>query len=151
MNKYEQLACKYFTEGYNCAQSVFAAFADKMGISEEGALRRSSAFGGGMGRLREVCGAVSGMAMVLSELYGYTDAKDDKAKKELYSYVQEVSEKFKDEYHTIICRELMGIGVEKPDPTPTPRSKEFYEKRPCLAFVVSAARILSDFLENKGM
>jgi len=147
MNKNEQLAHKYFTEGYNCAQSVFAAFHEEMGLDEKEALRLSSAFGGGMGRLREVCGAVSGMFMVLGALYGYDDAKNDEAKKLLYTRVQNFANEFKREYGTIICRELLGVeGAQKP--TPAPRNPEFYEKRPCTAFVVSAARIMSEFIEE---
>lgn len=150
MNKHEELACKYFTDGYNCAQSVFAAFHKEMGLSESTALKMSSAFGGGMGRLREVCGAVSGMFMVLGTLYGYDDAKDDAAKKELYTQVQSLAQGFKDEYKTIICKELLGVdGAQKPEPTP--RNSEFYEKRPCLAFVASAAKLTSEFIENKGL
>ena len=147
MNKHEELAGKYFTDGYNCAQAVFAAFHEEMEMTEIQALKMSSAFGGGMGRLREVCGAVSGMFMVLGTLYGYDDAKDDAAKKELYSRVQALACEFKEEYKTIICRELLGVdGAEKPEPSP--RNAEYYEKRPCLAFVRSAARILSEFLEK---
>ena len=150
MNKYEQRAHDLFNGGYNCAQAVFAAFADEMNLSEKEALRIASPFGGGMGRLREVCGAVSGMFMVLGYLYGYDDAKDDAVKKELYSYVQSLADKFKDEYKTIICRELLGVdGAAKPNPEPTPRSETFYKERPCLGFVVSAAGILADFIGNK--
>ena len=147
MNKHEELAGKYFTDGYNCAQAVFAAFHEEMGMTESQALKISSAFGGGMGRLREVCGAVSGMFMVLGTLHGYDNAKDDAAKKELYSRVQALAGEFKEEYKTISCRELLGVdGAEKPEPSP--RNAEYYEKRPCLAFVRSAARILSEFLEK---
>ncbi len=147
MNKHEELAGKYFTDGYNCAQAVFAAFHEEMNLTESQALKMSSAFGGGMGRLREVCGAVSGMFMVLGTLYGYDDAKDDSAKKELYIRVQALADEFKDEYKTIICRELLGVdGAEKPEPAP--RNPEYYRDRPCLAFVRSAARILSEFLEE---
>jgi len=152
MNIYEEKACRYFKEGYNCAQSVFAAFSGKMGIDEKTALRYASAFGGGMGRLREVCGAVSGMAMVLSFLYGYDNPCDDKAKKELNRKVQLLTDRFKEEYKTIICRELIGIpGNEKPSPTPTKRTEAFYKERPCLGFVVCAAGILSDFLEENNI
>ncbi len=147
MNKHEQLAYKYFTDGYNCAQSVFAAFHEEMGLDEKTAFRLSSAFGGGMGRMREVCGAVSGMFMVLGMLYGYDDAKNDEAKKLLYTRVQAMALDFKNEYGTIICRDLLGVdGAQKP--TPTPRNPEFYEERPCLAFVGSAARIMSEFIEE---
>lgn len=147
MNKHEELAGKYFTDGYNCAQAVFAAFHKEMEMSESQALKMSSAFGGGMGRLREVCGAVSGMFMVLGTLYGYDDAKAGDEKKELYSRVQALANEFKNEYKTIICRELLGVdGAEKPEPSP--RNPEYYEKRPCLAFVRSAAKILSEFIEE---
>ena len=142
-----EMAKKYFTDGYNCAQAVFAAFHEEMGMTESQALKMSSAFGVGMGRLRQVCGAVSVMFMVLGTLYGYDDAKDDAAKKELYSRVQALAGEFKEEYKTIICRELLGVdGAEKPEPSP--RNAEYYEKRPCLSFVRSAARILSEFLEK---
>lgn len=147
MNKHEKLAHKYFTDGYNCAQAVFAAFHEEMGIDEKTALRQASAFGGGMGRLREVCGAVSGMYMVLGTLYGYDDAKNDEAKTVLYSRVQKMAEEFKEEYGTIICRELLGESGAQ-IPTPTPRNPEFYKERPCLSFVVSAARIMSEFIEE---
>ena len=147
MNKHEELAGKYFTDGYNCAQAVFASFHEEMGLTESQALKMSSAFGGGMGRLREVCGAVSGMFMVLGTLHGYDDAKADDEKMLLYSRVQKLAEDFKSEYGTIICRELLGVdGAEKP--VPTPRNPEFYEKRPCLAFVRSAARVLSEYLNE---
>ena len=150
MNKHEEKACRLFREGYNCAQAVTAAFSDEIGMSEKQALKLASAFGGGMGRLREVCGAVSGMYIVLSILYGYDDAKDDDAKKKLYSQVQQLASQFKEEYKTIICRELLGVdGAQKPEPTP--RTPEFYEERPCLAFVVSAAGILSKFIEETGI
>ena len=149
MNKHEQLACKYFTYGYNCAQSVFAAFHEEMGMDEKTVLKMASGFGGGMGRMREVCGAVSAMTMVLSNLYGYNDTDDDE-KKALYSLVQKCCERFKDEYKTIICKTLLGLDGEiKPEPTPTKRSEEFYKKRPCLGYVVCAASILSDVISEK--
>lgn len=147
MNKHVEKACNLFESGCNCAQAVTAAFAEEIGMTEPEALRLASAFGGGMGRLREVCGAVSGMYIVLGILYGYDDAKDDAAKMELYSQVQMLANQFKAEYKTIICRELLGVeGAQKP--IPTPRTPEFYEKRPCLGFVASAAEILSKFIEE---
>ena len=143
----KEKACKYFTDGYNCAQAVFAAFAEEVGMEESQAFRFSSAFGGGMGRLREVCGAVSGMFMVLGALYGYDEAKDDDVKKELYKKVQLLAAEFEDEYKTIICRELLGVdGAQKPEPTP--RDAEYYKSRPCLSFVRSAAQTLSEFIEK---
>ena len=147
MNKHEEKACRLFSEGYNCAQAVTAAFAEEMGMSEKQAAKLASAFGGGMGGQREVCGAVSGMYIVLGILYGYDDAKADEAKKKLYSQVQQLSNAFVEEYKTIICRELLGLnGAQKPEPTP--RTPELYAQRPCLAFVASAAGILSKFIEE---
>lgn len=149
MNKHEEKACRLFSEGYNCAQAVTAAFSEEIGMSEKQAAKLASAFGGGMGGQREICGAVSGMYIILGILYGYDDAKADEAKKKIYSQVQKLSAEFKEEYKTIICRELLGIeGAQKPEPAP--RSPELYAQRPCLAFVASAARILSEFIdENK--
>ena len=147
MTAHEQTACSLFRQGYNCAQAVVGAFCDEIGMTQSAALRLASAFGGGMGRMREVCGAVSGMYMVLGILYGYDDAADNCAKKELYSHVQSLAEEFKAEYKTIVCRELLGVdGAQKPEPTP--RNAEFYKARPCLAFVGSAARILEKFINE---
>ena len=95
MTAHEQTACSLFRQGYNCAQAVVGAFCDEIGMTQSAALRLASAFGGGMGRMREVCGAVSGMYMVLGILYGYDDAADNCAKKELYSHVQSMAEEFK--------------------------------------------------------
>lgn len=148
MSIYGDKAAFYFRSGYNCAQAVYAAFADRMNISEKDALRRVSGLGGGIGRMREVCGAVSAAALVLSELYGYTDARDDDAKKELYAHIQEVSAQFKAEYSTIICRELLCLKKNDITPKPTPRSAAFYKERPCLGFVVSAAEILAGYLDK---
>ena len=149
MNEYERRAHDLFLEGYNCAQAVAAAFSDKMGMDEKTILKMASGFGGGMGRMREVCGAVSGMTFVLSNLYGYNETNDDE-KKALYSFVQKCGERFKSEYKTIICKTLLGLDGEiKLEPTPTKRSEEFYKKRPCLAYVVSAASILSDVISEQ--
>ncbi len=142
MNKHEELALKYFTERYNCAQSVFAAFHEEMGIDEKTAFKMSSAFGGGMGRLREVCGAVSGMFMVLSTLYGYDNAEDGEAKKLLYSRVQELAEEFKKEHGTIICRELLS----SPDAKNTPPVHGSGHAGICFESVRTATRIMSEFI-----
>lgn len=144
MNKHEELALKYFTEGYNCAQSVFAAFHGEMGLDEKTALKMSSAFGGGMGRLREVCGAVSGMFMVLSALYGYDDAEDTEAKKLLYSRVQALAEKFKKEHGTIICRELLA----SPDAKKAAPVEGSGHAGICFEYVKTATRIISEFIER---
>lgn len=136
-------AAELFLGGYNCAQSVAASFCDVTGMDEKLAARMASPFGGGMGRLREVCGAVSGMLMVLGQLYGY-DAPDDDAKKALYGQVQQLAVAFRAEAGSILCRELL----ENPpaDPTPSPRTAAYYAERPCARLVMLAARLTDDFI-----
>lgn len=142
MESHAQRAENLFHQGYNCAQSVFAAFSDDLGIDFETALKLAAPFGGGMGRLREVCGAVSGMLMVAGLKYGYTDPKAFGAKSEHYHLVQDLAEEFRTENHSIICRELLGLGKGKDSPTPEKRSKEYYKKRPCAELVACAAGII---------
>ncbi|MBE6951396.1 MAG: C_GCAxxG_C_C family protein [Ruminococcaceae bacterium] len=139
-------AAELFLSGYNCAQSVAVAFCDVTGLTEKQAARMSAAFGGGMGRMREVCGAVSGMLMVLSFLYGYDTPGDDASKKVLYTRVQELAGKFREENGSIICREILKNPPS--DPNPTPRTADFYAKRPCAKMVMTAARLLDKFIEE---
>ena len=138
-------AAELFLSGYNCAQAVAAAFTDVTGLTERQAAKMASAFGGGMGRMREVCGAVSGMLMVLSYVYGYDTPGDDISKKRLYSQVQELAAKFREENGSIICREILKNPPS--DPNPTPRTAEFYAQRPCAKMVMTAARLMEEFLE----
>ncbi len=142
-------AAELFLSGYNCAQAVAVAFCDVTGLEEQQAARMASAFGGGMGRMREVCGAVSGMMMVLSLLYGYDQPGDDVGKKELYTRVQELAGKFREENGSIICREILKNPPS--DPNPTPRTAEFYAKRPCAKMVMTAGRLLDAFLEENPL
>ncbi len=139
-------AAELFLSGYNCAQAVAVAFCDVTGLPEQQAAKMSSAFGGGMGRLREVCGAVSGMLMVLGTLDGYDTPGDDAGKKRLYTQVQELAEKFRAENGHIICREILKNPPS--DPNPTPRTADFYARRPCTKMVMTAARLLDAFLEE---
>ena len=143
---YAQKAMALFKEGYNCSQSVFLAFADKYDMDRSTALKLSSSFGGGMGRLREVCGAVSGAVMVLSMKYGYDDAKADKEKKALYKKVQEVLGGFESEVGSIICRELLNIKEKISDPTPAERNEKYYAKRPCAELVYISAKLTEDYI-----
>ena len=140
-------AAELFLGGYNCAQAVAVAFCDLTGLEEKQAAKMASAFGGGMGRLREVCGAVSGMLLVLGILDGYDDPTDDAAKKALYSRVQELAREFREENGSIICRELLDNPPA--DPNPTPRTADFYTLRPCARMVLTAARILDEYLEKR--
>ena len=142
-------AGELFLSGYNCAQSVAMAFADLMGMDEKTAARASSAFGGGIGRMREVCGAVSGMMMVLSVLYGYDQPEDNAGKRELYRHVQALAGQFREEVGSIICREILGNPPSTPDPTP--RTQEFYAQRPCARMVMTAARLLEEFIQTHPM
>lgn len=141
-----QKARDLFKQGFNCAQAVFLAFNDRMGLDEATALKLSSSFGGGMGRLREVCGAVSGMFMVIGVLYGYDDPADRGGKTEHYRTIQALAEKFRDENGSIICRELLGLGGGASAPVPEARTETYYKKRPCADMVESAARITEAYI-----
>lgn len=137
-------AGELFLGGCNCAQAVFLAFSDVTGIDRKVAAKLSSPFGGGMGRMREVCGAVSGMLMVLGVLYGYDEQDGDPKKKQLYKDVQALAGKFREECGSIICREILKNPAC--DPNPTPRTAEFYAQRPCARMVMTAARLLDEFI-----
>lgn len=149
MTDHSEKAMYLFKQGYNCSQSVVLAFCDKTGLNEETALKMSSSFGGGMGRLREVCGAVTGMFMVAGMLYGYSDPKDNKAKTEHYKLIQELADKFKQENGSIICRELLGLGAGADKPVPELRTQEYYKKRPCAELVGCAAGIMEEYIKER--
>ncbi|MBQ2283710.1 MAG: C_GCAxxG_C_C family protein [Agathobacter sp.] len=144
----KEKAMNYFLEGYNCSQSVVLAFADLLEMEPDQLARLSSAFGGGMGRLREVCGSVSGMFIVLGILFGYDDPKENEGKKELYEKVQELAHRFEAENGSIVCRDLLGLSVKSQEPVPEQRSAEYYKKRPCKELVGCATEILEEFLEE---
>jgi C_GCAxxG_C_C family probable redox protein len=134
-------ALAYFEEGYNCAQSVFMAYSDIYGIDTETAASLSTSFGGGMGRLREVCGAVSAMFMVLGLHYPATDVKDKVAKTTNYDAVQRTAGEFKAEMGSYICADLLKIKHEPQHPEPSERTVRYYELRPCARCVALAAEI----------
>lgn len=143
---YVTKAEELFLEGCNCAQAVALAFSDKTGLDRETTLKISSSFGGGLGRLREVCGAVSGMCMVAGLLYGSDDISDNNAKAKHYALIQELAAKFSDETGSIICRELLG-KKGKESPVPEERTKEYYKTRPCARMVGIAAGIMQEYIE----
>lgn len=138
-----------FRQGYNCAQSVVGAFHEEIGLPLETALRLSSSFGGGMGGLREYCGAVSAMYMVVGLLYGYSDADDYDAKKTHYARIRELSQAFVEKHDTTVCRELLKSLPGKLQQDPMPRTEEYYKIRPCIRFVESAASILDEFIAKQ--
>lgn len=139
-------ASELFLCGYNCAQAVVGAFASETGVERETLLKLASSFGGGMGCLREVCGAVSGMFIIEGILNGYFEADDYNGKKAHYARIRALSEEFKNRHETIICRELLdGIKTEN---TPQLRNEGYYKTRPCVRFVKTAAEILENHLKN---
>ena len=143
---HSQRALENFMKGYNCAQSVVVAFCDVTGMTADFAARLSSSFGGGMGRMREVCGAVSGMLLVAGLLYGYDIPGDEVSKRAHYHLVQELAGKFREREQSIVCREILKNPPT--DPNPTPRDEEFYRTRPCARRVALAAGILDDYMEE---
>lgn len=153
---HRKLAIENFLSGCNCSQAIMLAFCDITGLDEKTALKLSSSFGGGMGRLREVCGAFSGILMVVGCLYGYDEVKNPELKKEHYKRVQELAEAFKKATKgisksdgSIVCRELLGLNKdENSDFTPTERTPEFYRKRPCGEIIGTAAEILDLYIEE---
>ena len=145
---HSEKATALFMEGYNCAQSVFLAFEDMYELDRKTALRISSGFGGGMGRLREVCGCVSGAFMAAGLLMGYDDVADLEGKKETYSMIQDIANAFRDEQGSIICREILKLRQEKVSPVPSARTEEYYKTRPCASLCGLAAQILDDYLSE---
>ena len=142
---HRELAEKNFLAGYNCAQAVLLAFAEDLGLEAGLALRLSASFGGGMGRLREVCGALSAVLMAAGVLYGYDEPGDDRAKAAHYARVQELAGSFREACGSILCRELLGrAGAEAP--VPEARTAAYYAGRPCAKIVGAAARILEEYM-----
>lgn len=144
-------AKQLFKSGHNCAQAVICAFADEVNIDEETAYMLASSFGGGLGRLREVCGAVSGMAMVAGLLYGYKEGDEPQKKAEHYALIQKLAGEFKNKNGSIICRELLsGPESSSASPVPEKRTKEYYKKRPCAELVECAAKIMQDYINSQN-
>jgi C_GCAxxG_C_C family probable redox protein len=146
--KKEEKAKAYFEEGYNCAQAVLLAFADELNMDKNTIIKLASSFGGGMGRLREVCGAVSGMFMAAGILWGDTDPNNHRAKTEHYQRIQKLARQFKEIHGSIICRDLLGLTLKQDDPSPKKRTAAYYRKRPCVQLVSDAARILEEMIRR---
>lgn len=144
-----QKAVELFKSGYNCSQSVVAAFADMYGFTQEQALRMGASFGGGIGRMRETCGAACGMFLVAGLETGATEATDREGKAANYAVVQELAAEFKKRNGSLICGELLGLKKKDPVSTiPEERTAQYYSKRPCAKMVEEAARIWSEYLEK---
>lgn len=149
MTKADQ-AKELFLKGHNCAQAVFCTFAPELGIDEKTALKLSACFGGGLGRQREVCGAVSGMCMALSMQCAPKDPTDQAAKAAFYARIQDVCNRFKQENGSIICRELLGLPPGPQSPVPQPRDAAYYQHRSCADKVKCAAAILEQYLSEQA-
>ena len=142
MTRAEQ-AAELFAGGYNCAQAVAIAFCDLTGFSKEQTAKMLAPFGGGFGRLREVCGAVSGMTFVYGCLYGY-EVPNPEAQMKVYESEQALAAQFKEKAGSIICREILKNPPS--DPVPSPRTEEYYASRPCVRMVYTAANILETYI-----
>lgn len=144
-----QKAVELFKSGYNCSQSVVAAFADLYGITEEQALKISSSFGGGIGRMRETCGAACGMFILAGLEKGTTDPTDKKGKVDNYQLVQDLAAVFRERNGSLNCSELLGLKKkEASPPTPDERIPEYYAKRPCVKIVEETAKIWCEYLKK---
>ncbi len=155
MESRKEKAMELFAQGYNCSQSVVLAYVDVLGLDWEQAAKLSASFGGGLGRLRHVCGSVSGMSMVAGMLTATADPTDKEQKKENYEVVQQLAKEFEKRNGSIICRELLGLDDDQKNSvgadyrtgaTPEPRTKEYYKKRPCKELVGEACEILENTL-----
>ena len=138
--------------GYGCSQSVVAAFADLYGLDDTMAKRIAAGFGGGVGRMRMMCGTVSGLVILAGLDCGQTEGNDREGKAACYKVVQELLETFRQRNGSIICAELLGLNggpVVKTTYVPDERNAEYYKKRPCAQKVESAARIFAEYLQKK--
>ena len=147
VEEYTKLAHDNFKSGYNCCQSVLLAFEDLLDIDHDTLARLASGFGAGMGKLREVCGAVSGMFMVASILKGYDSPTAGQEKVDTYALIMSLADQFKEEFGTIICRELLNVDCDG-NPVPSARTPEYYKKRPCADMCAVSARILAEYLSK---
>ena len=145
----QERAENYFKSGYNCAQAVVMAFDDVMEMTPDQLARIAAPFGGGMGRMREVCGTVSGMAFVAGAIVPSNDPANLEERKQNYALVQHFADEFRAENGDIVCRRLLGLEpmVERAEtPMPSERTAEYYKKRPCVEYVGCAARIIAEYL-----
>lgn len=138
-------AKELFIEGYSCSQAVFGAYCEELGIDKDTAMKLSAPFGGGVGRLREMCGACSGMLMAFGVMYGYETPDNSKIKADHYKDTRELCEHFKERQGSYICREILGRRAEIGG-DPSARTEEFYKTRPCVSCVIDAAEILDAYI-----
>ncbi|MDO4164436.1 MAG: C-GCAxxG-C-C family protein [Bacteroides sp.] len=142
-------AVELFKSGYNCSQSVVAAYADLYGFTEEQALRMSASFGGGIGRMRMTCGAACGVFLLAGLETGAVDGKDREGKAANYALVQQLAEEFRKRNGSVICAELLGLKKPEGSAIPEARTEQYYAKRPCPKIIEEAATIWKEYLEKK--
>lgn len=142
-------AVQNFKLGYNCSQSVFLAYSDVFELDMNLAKKMSVSFGGGVGRMREVCGTVSAMAMLAGFKYPVLEVSDQEARTKNYAIVQKMADLFKEKHETIICRKLLDTVSTTSIPAPDQRTKEYYKKRPCSKLIEDAARIAGKMLKDE--
>lgn len=143
--KHSEKAREIFNKGYNCSQAVVAAFSDITGLDFETSLKVSSSFGAGMGKMRSVCGAVTGMYIVAGLLWATTQS-DAASKEKHYTLIQQITQRFKDMHDTVVCAELLKNLKTDTTPKPAERTQEYYKVRPCLKFVEDACDILDSII-----
>lgn len=144
-----RIAREAFEQGYNCSQSVVVAYADVLGQDAEVLASLVGPMGGGMGRLREVCGAVSGMFMVSSAAYQGASNTDRTVRTQVYGAVQKLAERYRSECGSIVCRELLGLKQKSDAPVPEERTPDYYRRRPCSEYVALAARMVGEYLNEQ--
>ena len=151
MNSLTRSECAFnaFKSGYNCAQSVAISFSDKLGMEVDQIAKLTSGFGGGMGRLRETCGAISGAVFVVSALYGYDDKSAVAEKAQLYSDITGIGEAFRTQFGTLNCSSLLKNIQTTLGSIPEARTEKYYEVRPCVHFVMKATELVEEFIEKK--
>ena len=141
-------AYELFKQGYNCSQAVFGAFCEELGVDFETSVKLASGFGGGIGRMREVCGTFTGLTMAASLIYGYSDPEELETKKELYEKIRLLGDRFRQDNGSIICRELLGLQQAEKSAVPEARTSAYYQKRPCAELCRYAADILDEFIQQ---
>lgn len=150
LNQRIEKAVEYFKQGYNCSQSVVAAYADLYGFTPEQAFKMAASFGGGIGRMRQTCGSACGMFLLAGLDCGAVDGEDREGKSNNYRVVQQLAEKFKEINGSLICAELLGLKKVENDPNAEKRTEQYYKKRPCAKMVETAAKIYSNYIAEKS-
>jgi len=148
MSEKSERAKELFKSGYNCSQSVLGVFCEKLGMDFETAMKIAAPFGGGMGRMREVCGTVSGMFMAAGLMFGNADSS---SKAEMYKRIQDLAGKFKEQNGSIVCRELLQGIENSTSPTPSERTESYYKKRPCVELVGDAVQIFEEYVKKQNL